>query len=139
MRHRDAIIKLERFEGTAGPFDGYQMRYLVERQSATLVEELKFGRGMVRFAVSTWVIEPTAELHEETAKEALKPHSRFAEALRLAGPNTSLTFWVYPDSFRLFRRLQEAAHDNDFDVAARPLPFGIPITGSKDGTRSSAQ
>ncbi|MBX3441011.1 MAG: hypothetical protein KF774_01300 [Planctomyces sp.] len=139
QRHRDAIMKLERFEGTVGPFDGYKMDYLVERQGASLVEELKYGRGVVRFGVSQWTLQPTPGLVEETAREALRPGSRFARALEGASDSTSLTFWVYPDSFELHRLLQRAAHENGFEIAVRPLPRGVPITGSRNGSRSMAQ
>jgi hypothetical protein len=139
MRHRDAVVKLERYEGTIGPFGGYRMKYLVEKQSLTLVDELKQGRGVVRFGISSWAIVPGREIVEETSQQALRAESRFAVALQDASRNASLTFWVYPDSFALSRKLQEAAHDNGFEVAVRPLPDGIPITGSRNGSRSFAQ
>jgi hypothetical protein len=139
MRHREAVLKLERYEGTVGPVEGYRMEYLVERQSASLLDELKSGPGTIRFGVSRWVIHPDKNLPEETADLALRADSRFVGALRKAGPRTTLTFWVYPDSFELHRALQEAAHENGFDVAARPLPAGVPITGSPNGARSFAQ
>lgn len=139
MRHRDAIIKLERYEGTVGPSDGYRMKYLVEKQAPGLLEELKQGGSVARYDVTSWVIEPDVNVKEETAEEALSPHSRFVEALRLAGPRTTLTFWVYPDSFRLHRKLLEAVHEYGLEVAVRPLPEGVPITGSRNGSRSFAQ
>lgn len=139
MRHREAVLKLERYEGSVGPVEGYRMEYLVERQALTLVDELKKGPGTVRFGVSRWALEPGADVREETETEALRPESRFVSALREAGPRTTLTFWVYPDSFELHRALQEAAQESGFVVAARPLPMGVPITGSPNGARSFAQ
>jgi hypothetical protein len=59
--------------------------------------------------------------------------------LRLADEKATLTFWVYPDSFAAYRELQEFAHAEGFDVAARPLPHGVPIAGSPNGSRSSSQ
>ena len=38
--------------------------------------------------------------------------------LRGSRPGTSLTFWVYPDSFDAHRKLQDFAHEARFDVAA---------------------
>jgi hypothetical protein len=93
----------------------------------------------VRFGISSWAIVPGREIVEETSQQALRAESRFAVALQDASRNASLTFWVYPDSFALSRKLQEAAHDNGFEVAVRPLPDGIPITGSRNGSRSFAQ
>jgi hypothetical protein len=60
-------------------------------------------------------------------------------ALRLADPQTTLTFWVYPDSFAAYRRLQEFAQSEGFAVATRPLPHGVAIAGSPNGSRSSSQ
>lgn len=139
MRHREAVLKLERYEGTVGPVDGYRMEYLVERQSLGLLDELKNGPGTVRFGVSRWTLVPDRDLPEESEEKALSPGSRFVSALKKAGPRTTLTFWVYPDSFELHNALQDAAHKSGFDVAARPLPAGIPITGSPNGARSFAQ
>ena len=39
----------------------------------------------------------------------------------------------------LHQRLQAAAHQAGFRVATRPLPPGVTISGSPDGTRSQAQ
>ena len=50
-----------------------------------------------------------------------------------------LTFWVYPDSFKLYRTLQEACHAEGFVVAARPLPEGVLIEGSPYGSKSAGQ
>ena len=48
-------------------------------------------------------------------------------------------FGIYPDSFAEFRRLQKFGHEHGFMVAGRPLPEGVPIMGSPNGTKSSAQ
>ena len=54
-------------------------------------------------------------------------------------PNTTLTFWVYPDSFGLYRELTQFAHAEGFTVAARPLQETDLITASPFGTKSSGQ
>jgi hypothetical protein len=59
--------------------------------------------------------------------------------VKTAPNGASLTFWVYPDSFHAYRILQAACQAEGFIVAARPLPDGIPIAGSPDGTRSAGQ
>ena len=53
--------------------------------------------------------------------------------------DTTITLWVYPDSFDLYRQLKEELHNLGFATAGRPLPEGVLIGGSSDGTRSSAQ
>jgi hypothetical protein len=98
------------------------------------------GTAVIRLGISEWRMIPQQSLVYESADEALLPQSRFLNALRSAGANATLTFWVYPDSFTLHRELQDFAHDNGFDVAGRPLPEGIPITGSSSGgSKSVAQ
>ncbi len=52
---------------------------------------------------------------------------------------TAVTFWVYPDSFPLYRRLRDLLHERDFVVAGRPLPEGMPIGSSRHGTASRGQ
>ena len=72
-------------------------------------------------------------------KQALTPGSLFYTALRSAPTDTTLTFWVYPDSFGSFRELQTFAHQHGFKVAARPLPDGMLIMGSPSGSKSLGQ
>ena len=93
----------------------------------------------MRIGVSQWQIQPEPDLITETEDEALSPGSEFYRALLSAEPDTTLTFWVYPDSFKMYRRLQKVAQDEGFTVAARPMPFGVPIAGSPNGTRSAGQ
>lgn len=138
-RRKSWLARSRAHHGQVGPIDGYRMRYLVERKPLSLVEELQSGRGMFRVIVSAWQMQVTPDLVSETAEEALQMDSRFVEALRSAPPGTTLTFWVYPDSFKLYRKLQAVARANDFLIAARPLPHGVPIAGSPHGTRSAGQ
>lgn len=140
LQHRRALLSRTRtHQGFIGPIDGYRMRYLVERVPLSMVDELKHGPGMFRVAVSAWQIQVTSEAEAETIKEALQAGSRFVDVLRSAPPETTLTMWVYPDSFSLFRELQTVVHASGFNVAARPLPHGVPIAGSPAGSRSAGQ
>ncbi|QDU42143.1 hypothetical protein Mal52_05980 [Symmachiella dynata] len=140
LGHRRALLSRTRtHQGFIGPIEGYRMRYLVERKPLSMVDELKHGPGMFRVAVTAWQMQVTSEVEAETAEEALRVGSRFVEVLKAAPPETTLTMWVYPDSFGLFRELQTVVHANGFNVAARPLPEGIPIAGSPDGSRSAGQ
>jgi hypothetical protein len=103
------------------------------------LEELKLGSGLVRITLSEWQLQPEPDLDTETVEEALQPGSNFIRALRSADADASLTFWVYPDSYELFRKVQKYAHAVRFVVAARPLPFGVQIAGSPQGSRSAGQ
>ena len=138
-RHQDWLVKYHRHQGRVGPVRGYSMSYVVERQRTSLVEDLRSGSGMMRISVSRWQVDPGPELITESVEEALRPGSHYVRTLMLADPSTALTFWVYPDSFALYRGLQAFAHEQGFRVAARPLPFDVPIAGSPQGSRSAGQ
>lgn len=140
-RKKDLIARVRRIAGSAGPIDGYTMEYIVERKAASVLDELQLGGNgtMYRLEVAEIEIVPQATLEAESVTRALHPGSAFASALRRAGPRTALTFWVYPDSFGVFRELQNACHAEGFLVTGRPLPMGKNITGSPSGSRSAAQ
>lgn len=138
-RQKEWLARHARNEGTVGPIDGYSLKYVVERQSLPAILERKLGHGGFRIVVSRVEIVPEGSVVCETAQEALRRGSNFARALQGAGAKATLTFWVYPDSYRLFRQLQEAAHAEGFVVAARPLPDGVPIAGAPSGSRSAGQ
>jgi hypothetical protein len=124
--------------GQVGPVGGFRMDYVVEVQRRSMVEDLQRG-GAVTIGVSQWRVVPEPDLETESAEEALRPGSAFLRTLRGADADATLTFWVYPDSFELYRKLQEFAHAENFTVAARPLPAGVPIAGSPMGSRSNGQ
>jgi hypothetical protein len=140
MRQKDFILSRDRYVSTVGPIDGYKMEFAIERQRAgNISDELKYGQQMVRMIVSGWVVRPEADSQGETVEQALKPGSRFRQGLVNAGQLATVTFWVYPDSFELHRKLQDFAYQEGHNVAARPLPDGVPIAGSPSGSKSMAQ
>jgi len=140
QRQKDFIMTRDRYTSSVGPIDGYRMEYAIQRVKAgNIADELKYGQTMVRMTVSGWVIRAESVVPGETAEEALKAGSRFQQAIRNAGALSTMTFWIYSDSFELYRQLQDFAHDHDLNVAARPLPDGVPIAGSPQGSKSMAQ
>ena len=76
----------------------------------------------------------------QPASQAMLPGSELRS--RLAGlkpQRTTVTFWVYPDSFEDFRTLKGELFKLGFLTAARPMPMGEPIAGSPSGSRSSSE
>jgi hypothetical protein len=138
-RRRDTVLKTSRYVGTVGPIEGYVMEYTIERQGTSVLDELRYGTSVFRIAITEWTLQPQNDLPAETAQQALSAGSRFQQSLSRGRPGGVLTFWVYPDSFETFRELQKFAHEHGFLVAGRPLPTGVPISGSPNGSRSSAQ
>lgn len=140
QRRRDYLLKQPRFQSTVGPVNGYEMEYLVQRESSSLLSGARLGTGMVRVAVTDWIVRPTNGVLSESLEEAIRSNSQFRAALISEGTNATITFWVYPESFGLHRSLKEIVHNAGFWVASRPLPSDFPIAGSASkGSKSVAQ
>ncbi|HTI51217.1 MAG TPA: hypothetical protein VL475_09705 [Planctomycetaceae bacterium] len=138
-RQKDWVARHGKHEAVVGPVDGYSLKYLVERMQLSPVEERRMGYGAYRVGLAYFELVPEPDLPAETAEQALRRGSRFAIALQSAPEKAALTFWVYPDSFGLYRALKEAAHAEGFIVAGRPLPEGLAIRGDPNGSRSAGQ
>lgn len=123
----------------AGPVGPFEMRYTVER--------LKDGIGGIpdpeasfSYGVSAWQVEPVAEVRGEPLERALRPGSEFRQIVDGLDPKyAAVTFWVYPDSFPVYRQLRDYLYRRDLVVAGRPLPEGVPIASSRHGTHSRGQ
>ena len=136
---KELLLRHPRYLGEVGPIEGYTLKYAIEKQSLSIVDELRYGQGMMRIGLTEWHIDPEPGFRGETLDQALKPRSRFLRQLQQIPPNTTLTFWVYPDGFDTFRTVQAFVREKGYIVAGRPLPKGIPISGSPQGTRSAGQ
>jgi hypothetical protein len=138
-RQKDWLATRGRHEAVVGPVDGYSMSYLVEKKPLTALDRRRLGYGGYRIGITHWELIPEPDLTGETSEQALRRGSKFAMAVKTAPENAALTFWVYPDSFHAYRVLQSACQAEGFLVAGRPLPVGIRIAGSPEGTRSAGQ
>ena len=86
------------------------------------------------------VLTPVADNLGETVNEAMRPNSQFRLALaNRRAKDATITLWTYPDSFDDFRRVKKELYRLGFPVAARPLPEGVPISGSSSGSKSTAE
>jgi hypothetical protein len=121
-----------------GPVGSFSLNYVLGRAD-TGIEEL-IQRQRIRFDLKGWEIVPESEQRGETYEATRNPISQYARALNRLTPGRSvLTFWVYPDSFELYRRLRTELLASNFSVAGRPLPDGMAIRGSPMGSASAAQ
>lgn len=117
---------------TVGPAGGFRMRYTFERKQVD-------GGGFYA-SLTEWLLVPTGGDLGETAQEALAPDSGFHVALAKYQPGrTTITLWIYPESFDAFRTIREELYRLGYQIAARPLPEGQPIAGSPEGSKSAAQ
>jgi hypothetical protein len=124
---------------TIGPEGGFMMRYTLARK--TFTTPTKVGVAVQQgVELEKFVLVPVAENLGEPLQQAMQPGSQFQARLSHYDPErTTLTVWVYPDSFDDFRVLKQALFQRGFLTAARPLPEDLPIGGSPQGTRSAAQ
>jgi hypothetical protein len=127
------------FEDVAGPIQGYIAKVaMVKTQGVGAAG----GRLAVqqKLAVRGVLIQPLREPHGQDVNKVFEGSSVLD--IELAGRDpaaTTVTVWVYPDSFAAMRRLKEYLYRRGFPTAARPLPEHYPIIVSNRGSRSSAQ
>jgi hypothetical protein len=125
-------------ESHVGPVGSFSMDYVL-RRTAVLVDDLLERRGL-RWDLAGWEIIPEYEGRGEPYESTRQPFSEFARAInRLNNEHATITMWVYPDGFPLYRKLRDDLHARGFIVAARPLPEGMSIKGSPAGSLSAAQ
>jgi hypothetical protein len=123
----------------------FQMKYIIARERTTGLdrtqanlpptEQRGFGYGL-----DSWEITPVLPVRGEPLAEALAGSSDFLRIVNGLDPDQAvLTFFVYPDSFGLFRRLRDHLYDQGFVVVGRPLQMDQPIRGSRRGSVSQGQ
>jgi len=140
QRVRSAMLRSREYTDTVGPIGGFRMRYTFRRHDAGRPASMQgaVAGSVVRLELAEFL--PTSSRIGEPIELALEPDSAFRQRLAKAHPGrATVTLWVYPDSFEPFRSLRELLHQQEFSVAARPLPEGVPISGSPDGTKSAAE
>ncbi len=121
------------FTDEVGPIGGFRMRY------ATGIE-VDASRTRAGMFLKEWELVPESWQVGEPVAKAVQPQSEFRTALAALDPHdTTITVWVYPESFAEYRAVSDAMHQMGFTVAGRPLPYGTPIAGSIRGTKSAAQ
>ena len=97
-------------------------------------------RGGFRYGIDRWEAVPVAAQRGEAPEQALAENSQFRHIIDHLDPTqTAVTFWVYPESFGAYRQLRDYCLRRDLLVAGRPLPDGVPIASSRDGSASRGQ
>ncbi|MEO9593845.1 hypothetical protein [Rhodopirellula bahusiensis] len=128
-----------RSSSAVGPIRGYVAHYAMDKSTGRVSQGGKTSMG-TRVQLAGMVIEPLEEPHGQPIDQVLTT-SRLLD-VELAGRDpskTTITVWVYPESFAAFRMLKEHLYKRGFATAARPLPFDRPISGGPGGSRSQAQ
>ena len=129
------------FKGQTPAVGAYRIRFTVSRERSALdgPSGQPLGDGF-RYGLSAWELMPVIMDRGEPSARALAEGSDFRRVVDALDPKqTVVTLWVYPDSFSLYRDLRDYLHKRDVVVAGRPLPDGIAIGSSRDGTASRGQ
>jgi hypothetical protein len=122
-----------------GPIRGFTMEYTYRMQQYSADS----GYGAVQLqkpVFDHFTLETESAEVGEPFDVAMRPDSLFRRQLARIDPARMIvTIWVYPDGFADFRRLRDELRQQGYLTASRPMPAGIPIGGSPDGTRSVVQ
>ncbi len=121
--------------GTVGPVDGFRLQYTLAR-----VDVAQGGQVGSYAQLVEWTLKPVSDGLGESLAEALAPQSECSAVIAKHHPRKcTITLWVYPDSFAEFRGLKQRLYELGYATACRPLPAGIEIGGSPQGSRSVAE
>ncbi len=131
-------------EDRSAPIGAFRLRYVIARQRELLDSVASPGspnaQANFSYGLDSWVAEPVDPHRGESAEKALQANSEFRRIVdRIDPQQTAVTFWVYPDSFPLYRQLRDYLVRREVLVAGRPLPRGFPIASSRRGTVSRGQ
>ena len=145
MVKTDARLRLRaggmrgRLGATVGPVGSFSLRYEMGRSIPDALVEVLDARE-ASYNLLGWEIIPDGQNRGETFDSTRGASSSFARAVnRLSPGRDTITMWIYPDGFALYRRLRDELHARGFLVAARPLPEGTSIMGSPVGSLSAGQ
>jgi len=129
----------DRFVNQLGPVDGFLMTYGLKSQSG-IMSDGSSTRLARTIELEKFELEPTADVIYESVAETMAAGGRLRlELASYTAQHTTVTVWVYPDSFNEFRILKEKLFTVGFLCAARPLPFNVRIGASPRGSASTAQ
>ena len=84
------------------------MGYLVRVKRLSTIDELREGSSAT-IELSRWQLNPEPDLDTEAIDEVLKPGSDFScVTCGGADADTTITLWVYPDSFDMYRKFRNS-------------------------------
>ena len=131
--------KLKQADGTRetiGPLNGFRLQY-----ELGVVSDSETGRPdarVIRF--KRFTIQPVDSDSGEQLGAALRDGSRFTNSLKRMEPRrTTVSVWVYPNSYAEHATLKNWLYENGFQMASWPLSEGRMISGGPNGFRTSAQ
>lgn len=128
-----------RITEVVGPIQGFRLQYTLKRVDFSI--ETRVGTAVqqgVQLEVARFI--PVSDDLGQPLDVALAAGSQIRSLFDSHDPrHTTVTVWVYPDSFNEFRSFKERLFRLGFLTAGRPLRDGDLISGSPEGARSAAQ
>jgi hypothetical protein len=127
-------------EGTVGPIGNFRLRYWFIKED---VSGRSNGGTLMTGSVGRFshaYILPVSAPIGETAEEAMGPNSELFQQLQRHKPEgTTVTIWTYPGNYERLRELKRTIRQVGFQIAVRPLPAGMPIGASSNGSDSLSE
>lgn len=124
---------------TVGPMRDYIAEFVIEKQVGRVNRD---GRSVMTVAgrIGAIAFTPINENVGQPIQQVLSGSSFLDVELAGRDPtNTTITVWVFENSFAELRRLKEHLYARGFATASRPLTEGESIIFSSRGTKSKAQ
>ena len=122
---------------TIGPINGFRLKYVYATENVMRASDAgTYMLGTVgRCTECTFL--PVASPAGEPGAESLKANSELFQHLRGLRPDgNTVTIWTYPGNYDRLRQLKQAIREIGFQIAVRPLPKGIPVGASSQGSKS---
>ena len=118
---------------------GFGARYILRRADVQVQTRAGTSTQGSVMLEKMYFVDTEPNLGQPAAQALLEGSEMRSRLSQLKPQSTTVTCWVYPDSFDEFRTLKAELFKLGYLSAARPLPEGHPIGASPDGTRSSAE
>jgi hypothetical protein len=145
LRDKEQVLQSQwEVSDVTEPVGAFRLRYVIERRRSNL--DAAFNPAApaqftsFSYGISEWQVEPIDPRRGEPADAALAAGSAFRRVIDgISVEKAAVTFWVYRDSWELYRRLRDHAAARGLTVAGRPLPDDALISGSPWGRKSRGQ
>ncbi len=121
-------------EDSFGPSEGYTFHFFVDLEKRRSGDEIVYSANF-RYGEC---VPQGDELGEPVDEALANPNSVFRQKLlKYVRDDTTITLFVYQDSFEYLRDVKKFIFSSGYQLALRPLPNGAPIAVSPEGTASA--
>ncbi len=121
-------------EDKFGPSEGYTFHFFVDLEKRRSGDEVVYSANF-RYGEC---VPQNDELGEPVDEALSNPNSVFREKLlKYVRDDTTITVFVYQDSFEYLRDVKKFIFSAGYQLALRPLPDDAPIAVSPEGTATT--